>query len=286
VADQKPLSLASKLAEIMAEVENVPKRGHNDHFHYDFATEADVAAAIRSGLAKRHIALLPSLLDWKDETTILKGERGEKSKTITTVKLSYAFVDGETGERFECPWAGRGEDSSDKGLFKAITGGNKYFLLKCFQIPTGDDPENDKQDKQDRSERKARSTQRGDTRADHPQAHQPQPVPTGVNPATGEDESVRVVKVYPRSGRKPCGIEFSDGRKATTFHASIETLALRLFKSAQLCVASTELAKKADGQALVAHDGKPVLNLMELTPIASDQPPIDEPAVNDDRVPF
>ena len=31
----------------------------------------------------------------------------------------------------------------DKGLYKAITGANKYFLFKLFQIETGDDPERD-----------------------------------------------------------------------------------------------------------------------------------------------
>jgi len=145
--EQKAPSLASKLAAVMAEVEAVPKRGRNDHFGYDFATEADVAAAIRKGLASRNVALLPSVTGFKDETIITKGDRGEKSKTITTVTMRYVFKDGDSGEEFPCEWAGRGEDSSDKGLFKAITGGNKYFLLKCFQIPTGDDPEIDKREK-------------------------------------------------------------------------------------------------------------------------------------------
>jgi hypothetical protein len=157
MAEQKPPSLASKLAAIMSEVEAVPKRGHNDHFGYDFATEADVAAAIRKGLAVRNVALLPSVTGFKDETIVTRGERGEKSKTITTVTMRYVFKDGDSGEEFPCEWAGRGEDSSDKGLFKAITGGNKYFLLKCFQIPTGDDPEIDKR-KERGAQRRSRET--------------------------------------------------------------------------------------------------------------------------------
>ena len=31
----------------------------------------------------------------------------------------------------------------DKGVYKAITGANKYLLFKLFQIETGDDPENE-----------------------------------------------------------------------------------------------------------------------------------------------
>lgn len=33
-------------------------------------------------------------------------------------------------------------DDADKGLYKAYTGGEKYFLLKNFLLPTGIDPDN------------------------------------------------------------------------------------------------------------------------------------------------
>jgi hypothetical protein len=166
------MTLAAKLAEVMAEVEGVAKRGHNDHFGYDFATEADVSAAIRGGLAKRKVALLPSITDVQDQVITTKSNQGEKTKIITTVRMVFTFIDGETGEREDRPWAGRGEDAADKGLAKAITGGNKYFCLKAFQIPTGDDPERDSQPKQKQTR------------------HQRRPVtmPSGarVDPETGE----------------------------------------------------------------------------------------------------
>lgn len=147
MADQKPLPLAAKLAAIMAEVEAVPKRGHNEHFGYDFATEADIAGAIRKGMAARKVFLLPSVTSYADQTIITKGDRGEKSKTITTIKMAFTFLDGESGDCQTCEWAGRGEDSSDKGLYKAMTGAVKFFLMKAFLIPTGDDPEIDKREK-------------------------------------------------------------------------------------------------------------------------------------------
>ena len=54
-------SLIVKLAEVMAAVERIPKRGHNDFHHYDYATEADIAATVRAELASRHIMLIPSI---------------------------------------------------------------------------------------------------------------------------------------------------------------------------------------------------------------------------------
>jgi hypothetical protein len=166
-----PKTLAAKLAEIMNEVESVPKRGRNDFHKYDYATEADIAGAIRGGLARRSIMLLPSVTAWKDETRT-SGERNDKSKTITTVDMVFSFIDGDTKERLDLPWVGRGEDSSDKGIYKALTGALKFFLMKAFLIPTGDDPEHDS--KSDRQERKQR---------------RPVTMPSGakVDPETGEE---------------------------------------------------------------------------------------------------
>ena len=39
--------------------------------------------------------------------------------------------------------SGSGQDAGDKGIFKAISGAQKYALMKAFMIPTGDDPEQD-----------------------------------------------------------------------------------------------------------------------------------------------
>lgn len=36
---------------------------------------------------------------------------------------------------------GEGMDTGDKAIYKAITGAQKYVLMKTFLIPTGDDPE-------------------------------------------------------------------------------------------------------------------------------------------------
>lgn len=128
-------SLVTKLAEVMAAVERVPKRGHNDFHGYDYATEADIADEIRKELAARNVMLLPAITGHERERV------GEKGQVLTTLKMEFTFVDGDTGEERTRPWMGAGTDKEDKGLFKAMTGGEKYFLLKSFLIPTGDDPE-------------------------------------------------------------------------------------------------------------------------------------------------
>lgn len=126
-----PPSLHRKLAEVAATIGHIPKRGRNEYLKYDYAMEADIVDAVRGGLAERHVMLLPQILDVQREGT------------LTTLIMRYTFVDGDSGETFSCQWAGTGDDKGDKGAYKAITGATKYFLLKTFLMPTGDDPEAD-----------------------------------------------------------------------------------------------------------------------------------------------
>lgn len=134
-------SLVSKLAEVMAAVERIPKNGKNTFHNYTYATEADIVSAIRQELASRHVMLIPSA------TAVAREPIGEKGSMLTTLTMSFEFMDGETKESIVRPWFGCGDDKNDKGVYKAMTGGEKYFLLKTFLVATGDDPEADAKDK-------------------------------------------------------------------------------------------------------------------------------------------
>lgn len=129
--DKPRNSLHRKLAEVMALTERVAKRGRNEFHKYDYATESDIVDAVRLGLAAHRVMLMPSVREVLREGT------------LTTVLMRFTFTDGETGEQESYDWAGTGDDKGDKGLYKAMTGALKYFLLKTFLLPTGDDPEAD-----------------------------------------------------------------------------------------------------------------------------------------------
>lgn len=137
MSEQKPKSLVSKLAEVMATVSRIPKRGRNEFHKYDYATEADIAATVRTELALRHIMLVPAIVGEQRHPV------GEKGSVLTVLDMEMEFLDGESGESLKRTWKGYGTDKEDKGGYKAMTGGEKYFLLKTFLMPTGDDPEAD-----------------------------------------------------------------------------------------------------------------------------------------------
>lgn len=188
-----PKTLVSKLAAVMAAVERVPKRGRNEFHKYDYATEADIVSVVRTELANRHVMLIPQVDNHeRHDITTKKNERGDP---ITILHMRFTFMDGESGESITLPWIGCGQDGGDKGVYKAMTGGVKYALMKMFLMPTGDDPENDHREarKAERAaDREAKAQQRDDHRR---MAELARPV------ATDADEYTR--EVILREGKTP-----------------------------------------------------------------------------------
>ena len=143
-AEPRPKGLVVKLCEVMAKVKYIQKLGHNTAQSYKYATEADVADALRGELAERGIFIFPNMV--KNERTKLErvNFKGEvKTSYATDLEMEWTFVDGETGESRTCRIPGCSESPGDKGVYVAMTGSEKYLLMKSFLIPTGDDPEND-----------------------------------------------------------------------------------------------------------------------------------------------
>lgn len=141
-----PSGLVKKLCEVVAAVDRVRKSGHNDSRNYDYATEADLVDAVRGELARRHIFIFPNVVS--STRTPLYVTRSGMQMFVTDCTMEWTFVDGETGETHTSIMHGCGSDDQDKGLYKAITGCEKYFIKNAFLIPTGDDPEKEKGSKE------------------------------------------------------------------------------------------------------------------------------------------
>lgn len=132
--------LVKKLAKVMQQVKYIEKKGHNKFHNYKYATESDVAEKVREILAEQNVMMIPNMKEHSVRThETAKG----KTEYIATVLMEFTFMDGDTGETFSFCMAGEGQDAGDKSYYKAITGAQKYALMKAFMIPTGDDPEGD-----------------------------------------------------------------------------------------------------------------------------------------------
>lgn len=132
--------LYKKIFEVQHSVGVVAKKGRNEFHKYDYATEADVLAVLRPALKKAGLAITSSVT--ARETKPVTDAKGAPAY-FTIVDVSYTIFDVENGEHTTVLATGTGIDSGDKGLYKALTGASKYFLLKTFLLPTGDDPEKD-----------------------------------------------------------------------------------------------------------------------------------------------
>jgi len=136
--------LAAKLTRVMGAISHIPKRGHNDFFNYDYATEADVADAVRKALVAEGVVLIPSIEDVREREVLT---RRNQKEVVTTVTMQFTFIDGEHGGVLTFRMSGAGQDGGDKGIMKAITAATKYAALKSLCLPTGDDPEAEADDR-------------------------------------------------------------------------------------------------------------------------------------------
>jgi ERF superfamily len=156
-------TLIGKLCEAGAAIGWIEKGGYNEFHKYKYATEADIVSALRGELFKRKVFIFPHVTRHERvpiEVETMKWSDAEKMKVpsirktaLTEIDIEWTFVDGESGERWTVMVPGVGEDSVDKGLYKAFTGSEKYLLMKSFLLPTGDDPERDSKDEEDTARR-------------------------------------------------------------------------------------------------------------------------------------
>jgi hypothetical protein len=131
------IRLLKKLAEIRNSVDYLQKVNKGDQFR--FVSSSQAISSIRQKMTELGILLLPQIDNERTGLTYLKDE---KQSIITEIYYSYVWVDVETGHSITVPWYAQGVDYHEKGVGKALTYGEKYFILKFFQIPTDkDDPD-------------------------------------------------------------------------------------------------------------------------------------------------
>lgn len=199
----------------------IPKRGRNTFHNYDYATEADIAETVRHELAQRGVMLIPEI-DTEERIPV-----GEKGSVLTVLHMNMQFIDAESGETIVKKWRGYGTDKEDKGGYKAMTGGEKYFILKTFLLPTGDDPEADAkpQGYSVQASTAVPASVVGGHAVGEPSRH-----------TAGESGALTILQVdpaWPGSKERSKGvITLSDGRKLPTYDERLVKLAEHLCQEA------------------------------------------------------
>src|SRR3954468_22745298 len=86
----KPKSLIGKLAEAMATVGGVEKKGTNEAQRYNYVKAADVAKAVRHALFERGIIMTSDVVqqDWSEFQTM-----AGKRMTVCRLTVKYTLYD-------------------------------------------------------------------------------------------------------------------------------------------------------------------------------------------------
>lgn len=138
------MNIYEKLLEIKKTVEYLKKE--NAGVQYNFVSSSQVIGAIRNKMNELQVLLVPQV-ESANFTDIARGTNSKGKETVdilTELLMCFQWVNVENpAEVISVKWYGQGYDTNgEKGVGKAYTYAEKYFLLKFFNIPTDkDDPD-------------------------------------------------------------------------------------------------------------------------------------------------
>lgn len=111
------------------------KDGINRHQSYKYVTEKQYKQVFKAALRKAGLL-------WKMETLSHEFIPSVSDKMhLVICQFKGQIIDPATGEREEYLFVGSGADNGDKAIYKAVTGGHKFFLAGNFNVAEGNDPE-------------------------------------------------------------------------------------------------------------------------------------------------
>jgi len=142
------MNLYQKLIETRKEVPYLQKENQGEQYKY--VSSSQVLGNIKAKLDELGILLIPSVKSHLVTTSSIEffNEKNNVTKRTNTyfteLDMIMTWVNAEKpDEKIECSWYGQGVDiAGEKGVGKALTYAEKYFMLKFFNIPTDkDDPD-------------------------------------------------------------------------------------------------------------------------------------------------
>lgn len=110
---------------------------------YKAVSSEQVLDTVRPLMNEHKLLLIPSV---NGANVIVGATSSGTARYLTELSMVMTWHDVESGEELAVPWYGQGVDlAGEKGVGKANTYAEKYFLMKFFHVPTPkDDPDGDK----------------------------------------------------------------------------------------------------------------------------------------------
>ena len=129
------MNLYKKLLEVRKGVDYLQRSSEGEKFSY--VSSGDVLSSVRDKLNEMGIILEPHVVDKKVSIAEKTG------RIFTQLDMMFVWVNvDQPEEKVEVPFYSQGVDFQERGVGKALTYAEKYFILKYFNIPTDEvDPD-------------------------------------------------------------------------------------------------------------------------------------------------
>jgi hypothetical protein len=177
------MNLHQKLIEIRKSVDYLEKE--NKGFNYKYVSSSQTLMSVRQKMDDLGVLLVPNV---KNHSVLQYKDKKDGDQFLTEIDLEYHWINAEDPTQILIvPWYAQGSDNAEKGVGKAYTYGEKYLILKFFNIAT------DKDDPDAHQKRKAEAGKQSKGQPggfQHPEGASPIPETTS-NPYIGKVNSVR-----------------------------------------------------------------------------------------------
>jgi hypothetical protein len=142
---EKPKTLAQKILEIQDRVGVVKKQGKfgSEMGGGNYLRIEDAVVAVNKLMTANKLILIGEVIASEriiHERTGKDGITG-RSGYISGVTMRWTLEDTENSDHREYVFRGDGYDSTDKSIYKAMTGCRKYAIINIFNLPIGNDVE-------------------------------------------------------------------------------------------------------------------------------------------------
>ena len=130
------LNLYQKIVEVRKSIGGIYKdntAGKGSKFSYNYVSESQILSKISDEMDNQNLLLIPSITH--------RETRKEGNQYVVELDLNYKWINGDNPtEILEIPYFTAGQQSdASKALGTALTYGNRYFLLKMFNLATDED---------------------------------------------------------------------------------------------------------------------------------------------------
>lgn len=139
-------NLFQRLAEVRKVAPYLKKEKSGSQ--YSYVGSSDVLGVLHEAINNNGLLLIPSIVGHnimqKNETFAKNGQEKTRTTYFTEIEMNMRWQNiDDANEYIDCKWYAQGVDiEGEKGVGKALTYGEKYFLLKFFNIATDkDDPD-------------------------------------------------------------------------------------------------------------------------------------------------